>query len=141
MEYSTLLTTGLAYDFRSKIEKERENITPTLVKIIEAGLKNITAGANPMVIKRGIEKATETVIAELKKISKPLKGKEEIAQVATISAADSEIGKMIAEALEKARQALLLGEKIGELEHITKSVKEAPTELSSGNVLKTLNSG
>jgi len=69
--------------------------------IIEAGLKNITAGANPMILKKGVEKATEAVIAELKKLSKPLKGKEEIAQVATISAADSEIGNLIAEALEK----------------------------------------
>jgi len=65
------------------------------------GMKNITAGANPMVVKRGIEKAVEAVVAELKKIAKPIKNKEEIEQVATISAGDSEIGGKIAEALEK----------------------------------------
>ncbi len=69
--------------------------------IIDAGLKNITAGANPMVLKRGIEKAVEVVVSELKKMAKPLKGKEEIAQVATISAADPTIGNLVAEALEK----------------------------------------
>lgn len=69
--------------------------------IIDAGLKNITAGANPMILKRGIEKAVETVVAELKKMAKPLKGKEEVAQVATISAADVTIGNLVAEALEK----------------------------------------
>jgi len=65
------------------------------------GMKNITAGANPMVVKRGIEKAVEAVVTELKKIAKPIKNKEEIEQVATISAGDSEIGSKIAEALDK----------------------------------------
>src|SRR3972149_3048131 len=62
--------------------------TSTLLtqSMVNMGMKNITAGSNPMILKRGIEKAVETVIAELKKMSKPLKGKEEIAQVATISA-------------------------------------------------------
>ena len=69
--------------------------------IIDAGLKNITAGANPMILKRGIEKAVETVVSELAKMAKPLKGKDEIAQVATISAADGTIGDLVAEALEK----------------------------------------
>ena len=66
-----------------------------------AGMKNITAGANPMVVKRGIEKAVEAVVAELKKIAKPIKNKEEIEQVASISAGDSEIGAKIGEALDK----------------------------------------
>ena len=65
------------------------------------GMKNITAGANPMIVKRGIEKAAEAVVTELKKIAKPIKNKEEIEQVATISAGDETIGKTIAEALEK----------------------------------------
>ncbi len=69
--------------------------------IVAEGLKNITAGANPMLIKKGIEKGVEVVVEELKKVSKPLKGKTDIAQVATISAADETIGKLIAEALEK----------------------------------------
>src|SRR3990172_8968892 len=69
--------------------------------IVNSGLKNITAGANPMILKRGIEKGVEAVVAEIKKMAKPVKGKEGIAQVATISAADSQIGNMIAEALEK----------------------------------------
>ncbi|OGM02600.1 chaperonin GroL [Candidatus Woesebacteria bacterium GWA1_41_8] len=66
-----------------------------------AGMKNITAGANPMIVKKGIEKAVAAVIAELQKIAKPIKGKDEITQVATISAGDDIIGGKIAEALEK----------------------------------------
>jgi chaperonin GroEL len=69
--------------------------------IISQGLKNIAAGANPMLLKRGIEKGVGAVVEELKKMAKPIKGKEEIAQVATISAADANIGTKIAEALEK----------------------------------------
>ena len=65
------------------------------------GMKNITAGANPMVVKKGIEKAVEVVVEGLKKISKPIKNKEEIEQVATISAGDTAIGSKIAEALDK----------------------------------------
>jgi len=66
-----------------------------------AGMKNITAGANPMIVKKGIENAVSAVIEELKKISKPIKNREEITQVATVSAGDVEIGAKIAEALDK----------------------------------------
>ncbi|MBI3290057.1 chaperonin GroEL [Candidatus Microgenomates bacterium] len=69
--------------------------------ITQAGMKNITAGANPMVVKKGIDKGTIAIVEELKRMAKPIKSKDEIAQVATISAADSEIGQKIAEALEK----------------------------------------
>jgi len=69
--------------------------------ITSRGMKNITAGANPMLLKRGIEKAVGEVVAEIDKRAKAIKGKTEIAQVATISAADPEIGNMIAEALQK----------------------------------------
>ena len=70
--------------------------------IFREGLKNVTAGANPMALKRGIEKAVEAVVEQLKKLSKPIKGKKEIAQVATIAANnDSTIGDLIAEAMEK----------------------------------------
>ncbi|KPL10480.1 molecular chaperone GroEL, partial [candidate division TA06 bacterium SM1_40] len=70
--------------------------------IYREGLKNVTAGANPMGLKRGIEKAVDVAIEELKKISKPTKGKTEIAQVATISANnDQAIGDLIADAMEK----------------------------------------
>jgi len=70
--------------------------------IFREGLKNVTAGANPMAIKRGIDKAVEAVVAELKAISTPTKGKKEIAQVGTISANnDAEIGNLIADAMEK----------------------------------------
>lgn len=69
--------------------------------IITEGLKNITAGANAMHIKRGIDKAVIAVVAEIKRISKQVKGKEEIAQVASISANDKEIGNLIADAMEK----------------------------------------
>jgi chaperonin GroEL len=70
--------------------------------IYREGLKNVTAGANPMALKRGIEKAVELVIEELKKMSVPTKGKKEIAQVGSISANnDQEIGDLIAQAMEK----------------------------------------
>ena len=69
--------------------------------IASRGMKNIAAGANPMLLKRGIERAVKEVISEIDKRAKPIKGKTEIAQVATISAADPEIGNMIAESLEK----------------------------------------
>src|SRR5690554_5769579 len=70
--------------------------------IFREGLKNVTAGANPMAIKRGIDKAVEKVVAELKALSTDTKGKKEIAQVGTISANnDEEIGNMIADAMEK----------------------------------------
>ncbi len=69
--------------------------------LFREGIKNVTAGANPMELKKGIEKAVETVVEELKKLSKPVKGKM-IAQVGTISAnSDPEIGNIIAEAMEK----------------------------------------
>jgi len=70
--------------------------------IYREGQKNVTAGANPMALKRGIEKAVEVVVAELKKLSIATKGKKEISQVATISANnDATIGNLIAEAMEK----------------------------------------
>ncbi len=70
--------------------------------IFREGLKNVTAGANPMELKRGIEKAVDAVVEELKKLSVPSAGKKEIAQVGTISANnDREIGNLIAEAMEK----------------------------------------
>ncbi|NFO14296.1 chaperonin GroEL [Clostridium botulinum] len=69
--------------------------------IIREGLKNVTAGANPMLIRNGIRMAVYKAVEEIKKISKPVEGKEDIARVAAISAADEEIGKLIADAMEK----------------------------------------
>lgn len=70
--------------------------------IFNEGLKNVAAGANPMAIKRGIDKAVEIVVAELKKISKPVKGRAEIAQVGTVSANnDASIGNLLADAMER----------------------------------------
>ena len=70
--------------------------------IFKEGLRNITAGANPIEVKRGMDKASAAIIEELKKISKEVKDKKEIAQVATISAnSDETIGNLIAEAMEK----------------------------------------
>jgi chaperonin GroEL len=70
--------------------------------IYREGLKSVTAGANPMALKRGIETAVETVVGELKKISVPTSGRKDIKQVATISAnGDEEIGEKIAEAMDK----------------------------------------
>lgn len=78
--------------------------TATLLaqSIYREGLKNVTAGANPMALKRGIEKAVVAVIDELKKLSKPIKDKKEISQVAAIAAnGDTKIGDQIAEAMDK----------------------------------------
>ena len=70
--------------------------------IFKEGLRNITAGANPIEVKRGMDKASEAITTELKKLAKPVKDKKEIAQVATISAnSDANIGGLIAEAMEK----------------------------------------
>jgi chaperonin GroEL len=70
--------------------------------VFREGLKNVTAGANPMAIKRGIDRAVTAIVEELKKISVPTSGKKEIAQVGTISANnDKEIGDLIAQAMEK----------------------------------------
>ncbi|MFB1008272.1 MAG: chaperonin GroEL [Sulfurospirillum sp.] len=70
--------------------------------IFKEGLRNITAGANPVEVKRGMDKAAEAIIAELKSMAKTVKDKKEIAQVATISAnSDTVIGELIAEAMEK----------------------------------------
>lgn len=72
--------------------------------MIREGLKNVTAGANPMVIRKGIEKAVRRAVEELHAIAKPIEGKEAIAQVAAISAADEEVGQLIAEAMERVGQ-------------------------------------
>jgi chaperonin GroEL len=69
--------------------------------IVAEGLKNVTAGANPMQLKRGIDKGVAAVVESLKVMSTPVKGKTEIAQVAAISAADPEIGDLIAEVMDK----------------------------------------
>lgn len=69
--------------------------------IIREGLKNVTAGANPVGIRKGIDKAVAAALTELHAISRPVSNKEEIAQVAAISAADDEVGQLIAEAMER----------------------------------------
>ncbi|KIL50599.1 chaperonin GroEL [Jeotgalibacillus soli] len=69
--------------------------------MIREGLKNVTAGANPVGVRKGIEKAVLAAVEELKAISKPIENKESIAQVAAISSADEEVGQLIAEAMER----------------------------------------
>ena len=69
--------------------------------IVREGMKNVAAGANPMVLRRGIEAAVEEAVAGLKDISKPVSGKNAIAQVAAISAGDEKIGHLISDAMEK----------------------------------------
>ncbi|MDO5708357.1 MAG: chaperonin GroEL [Andreesenia angusta] len=69
--------------------------------IVREGLKNVAAGANPMIIRKGISKAVDKVVEEIKSLSKQVDGKSAIAQVASISAADENIGNLIAEAMEK----------------------------------------
>ncbi len=70
--------------------------------LVQRGLKNVTSGANPLALRRGIEKASKAIVAELGKLSKKISSKEEIAQAATISAEDSELGNLIAEVIEEA---------------------------------------
>lgn len=95
--------------------------TATLLaqSIVNEGLKNVTAGANPMIVKRGIEKAVEAVVAELRKISKPIKTHEEIEQVASISANDKEIGQKIAEAIKK------ISKEVADVKDIVITVEES----------------
>ena len=69
--------------------------------MIKEGVKNVAAGADPMAIKRGIEKAVDGAVAELKEITSPVNGKEDIARVASISANNTEVGELIADAMEK----------------------------------------
>ncbi len=69
--------------------------------IVNEGMKNVTAGANPVGIRRGIEKATNAAVEELKTMSHDVKTKDDIAQIASISAANPEVGKLIADAMEK----------------------------------------
>ena len=69
--------------------------------IIREGNKNVAAGANPIILRKGIDKAVETCVEKLKKISTPVEGKQAIAQVASISAADETIGALISDAMEK----------------------------------------
>src|SRR5919109_625694 len=70
-------------------------------KMVRLGMKNVAAGANPMALKRGIEKAVEAAVEAIQKQARDVEGKEEIAHVAAISAASTEIGDVIAEAFEK----------------------------------------
>ncbi|MDQ0418405.1 chaperonin GroEL [Croceifilum oryzae] len=69
--------------------------------IIREGLKNVTSGANPMIVRKGIDKAVRKAVEEIGRISQPIEGKESIAQVAAISANDDEVGQLIAEAMER----------------------------------------
>lgn len=69
--------------------------------IVNEGLRNVAAGSNPMLIKRGIERASQAVAAQIKSMATPVKGKEDIAHIASISAGDEEIGNLIAEVMDK----------------------------------------
>jgi len=69
--------------------------------IVKAGLKNVAAGANPIIVKRGIERAVEAAVEAIKELAKPVESKEAITQVASISANDKTIGELIADAMEK----------------------------------------
>ena len=69
--------------------------------LIREGMKNVTSGANPMIVKKGMAKAVDTVVDCLKKNSKPVEGSKDIARIGTISSGDEEVGKFIAEAMEK----------------------------------------
>ena len=71
--------------------------------IVNEGFRNVAAGANPLQLKRGIERGVEAVVAELKAMSQPVQGQTEIAQVAAISANDQEVGNLIAEVMENGK--------------------------------------
>ena len=69
--------------------------------MINEGMKNLAAGANPIVLRKGMKKATEAAVEEIAKMSKPIEGKDQIARVAAISASDDSVGEMVADAMEK----------------------------------------
>jgi chaperonin GroEL len=69
--------------------------------MIREGLKNVTSGANPLALRKGIETAVKAAVEEIKRISKQVEGREDIAQAAAVSAGDDEIGQLIADAMEK----------------------------------------
>ena len=73
--------------------------------MIREGLKNLAAGANPMVMRRGIQRATDAAVAEIRTISQPVSGSKDIARVGTVSIGDEHIGNLIAEAMEKVSQS------------------------------------
>src|SRR6059036_1353933 len=68
--------------------------------IVNEGMRNVAAGANPMQLKKGIDKATAVVVARIRELAVPINGKQDISQIATISAADPEIGNLIAEVMD-----------------------------------------
>jgi len=69
--------------------------------IVTEGIKNLAAGSNPMLLQRGIQKATVQAVQAIKALAIPIKGKEELAEIASISAADPEIGQMLSEVMDK----------------------------------------
>ena len=90
--------------FRGVEKKENFKVSGSAVvqAVVTAGLKNVTAGANPMDLKRGIDQAVEAIVAGLKELSRDIDDRNEIAQVGTISANNDEfIGNLIADAMEK----------------------------------------
>ncbi len=95
----------LVKEVASKTNDEAGDGTTTAILLAQAivreGLKNIAAGANPMILKKGMEKAVEKAVESLKKNSQKIKGKDDMAFVATISSKDEEIGKLVADAMEK----------------------------------------
>jgi len=95
----------IAKEVASKANDKAGDGTTTAVvltqALVSAGFKAVSAGHNPLALKRGIEKGAKRIVEELKKISKPISSKDEIVQVATISAEDSEMGNLIAEVIEQ----------------------------------------
>lgn len=98
--------------------------------LVKEGMKVVAAGANPTLVKHGIDKAVATVVAELKKLSKPVKTNEEIAQVASISANDEEIGNKIAQVMKE------IGADMSEVNDIVITVEESQTFDVSHEVVK-----
>ena len=95
----------LIKEFASKTNDVAGDGTTTATVLAQAmvneGMKNLAAGANPIVLRKGMKKATDAAVEAIKKMSKPINGKEQIARVAAISASDDEVGTMVADAMEK----------------------------------------
>lgn len=75
--------------------------------MVQEGMKNLEAGANPIVLRRGMKKATDKAVEALKDMSQKVKGKEQIAKVAAISAGDEEVGNLVADAMERLQTMVL----------------------------------
>src|SRR5215217_4024051 len=94
--------------------------------LVTEGLKNVTAGANPMIVKRGLDKAVDKVVEQLKANARPVDNREQIAAVAAISAADPEVGEVIAEVMDKVgKDGLITDKKISSIQDLLPALEKS----------------